>query len=623
MSGPQGTSSHPAVRYRAFEPRKVSLSPGTYRKRRDLNSAYLTSLTDENLLQNHYIEAGIGEYGHLRTTFGGAGGKDDDGADRHWGWETPGGQLRGHFLGHWMSAIAREVASTENAGLRYRLDTVVSELARCQEENGGEWVFSIPTKYLDRLATGRQIWAPQYTIHKTFMGLLDAYRDAGNEQALTVADRAADWFLRWSAGFGREHFDDVLDIETGGMIEVWADLYDFTGDRKYLTLLDRYDRRRLFDPLLEGIDVLTNMHANTTIPEVLGAARAYEVTGDDRWRAIVLAYWKQAVTDRGTFCTGGQTAGEIWTPPFEFAARRGDKNQEHCTVYNMMRLAEVLFRWTGKAEYLDYYERNAINGILAQQNPETGMVAYFLPLAGGLQKHWGSPTYDFWCCHGSLVQAHTRHNEGVYFTDGDREVLVARFVDSVLSTTIAGVPVEISMRLTDTAAAAAPDANAARAGSRHRPQSWGVQLRITAPEPVEAVVRVRIPAWIADDPVVTLDGRAVSAAADGYLSLQGPWVDSTVAITLPTAVHTVAIPDEPGTVAFMNGPVVLAGECDFETTLVGDDPAALLVPDNERQWGEWLQGFRTVGQDRAIRFRPLNEIVDQRYCVYFPTVQVD
>ena len=131
------------------------------------------------------------------------------------------------------------------------------------------------------------------------------------------------------------------------------------------------------------------MHANTTIPEVLGAARAYEVTGDDRWRGIVEAYWDWAVTRRGTFCTGGQTSGEIWTPPFAFASRRGEKTQEHCTVYNMIRLADVLFRWSGEVAYLDYIERNLYNGILAQQHPETGMVAYFLPLEGGARQGLG------------------------------------------------------------------------------------------------------------------------------------------------------------------------------------------------------------------------------------------
>jgi len=59
------------------------------------------------------------------------------------------------------------------------------------------------------------------------------------------------------------------------------------------------------------------------------------------------------------------------------SSRLGPLNQEHCTVYNMMRLAEYLLRWTGKAEYADYYEMNLINGILAQQHPSNGMISYY------------------------------------------------------------------------------------------------------------------------------------------------------------------------------------------------------------------------------------------------------
>ena len=151
------------------------------------------------------------------------------------------------------------------------------------------------------------------------------------------------------------------------------------------------------------------------------------------------AYWRCAVTDRGAFCTGGQTTGEIWTPPFAFAARLGDKNQEHCTVYNMMRLADYLLRWTGDVTYADYIERNLYNGILAQQHPETGMVAYFLPLQAGSRKLWGSPTNDFWCCHGSLVQAHTVHNAYVYYEDGG-DLVVCQYVPSEAQWERDGVP---------------------------------------------------------------------------------------------------------------------------------------------------------------------------------------
>ena len=208
------------------------------------------------------------------------------------------------------------------------------------------------------------------------------------------------------------------------MLEIWAQLYDITKDNMYLTLIERYDRHRLFDPLLAGEDVLTNMHANTTIPEIIGCAAVYEATKITRYRDIVLAYWKCAVTDRGYFVTGGQTNGEIWTPKHRQASRLGERNQEHCSVYNMIRLANILFTWTGDVSYLDYIEKNLYNGILAQaywkedlpngqisSYPSEGLLTYFLPMRAGSRKGWASKTQDFFCCHGSVVQANAAHNQ--------------------------------------------------------------------------------------------------------------------------------------------------------------------------------------------------------------------
>ena len=39
-------------------------------------------------------------------------------------------------------------------------------------------------KYLFRIAEGKRVWAPHYTLHKVFMGLVDMYLYAGNEKAL-------------------------------------------------------------------------------------------------------------------------------------------------------------------------------------------------------------------------------------------------------------------------------------------------------------------------------------------------------------------------------------------------------------------------------------------------------
>jgi hypothetical protein len=66
--------------------------------------------------------------------------------------------------------------------------------------------------------------------------------------------------------------------------------------------------------------------------------------------------------------------------------------------YVMSLSNDNLLRWTGDVSYADYIERNLYNGALAQQNPENGMVAYFLPLRAGARKEWGTPTDDFWCC---------------------------------------------------------------------------------------------------------------------------------------------------------------------------------------------------------------------------------
>ncbi|MDD3409900.1 MAG: glycoside hydrolase family 127 protein, partial [Eubacteriales bacterium] len=320
------------------------------------------------------------------------------------GWESACCQLKGHFLGHYLSACAMAWAYHADAALRGRGEEIVSRLRSCQIENGDGWCFSVPEAYLSWLERGKTVWAPQYTVHKTLMGLLDMAVLADCKQALEVAEEAAEWFLRWIHGKTRAQADDILDVETGGMLEAWVELYALTRDEHYLPLIEFYRRPRIFDALER--DPLTMMHANTTIPEALGYARAYEVLGDEKDLDTVKAYWRVAMDERGAFVTGGQTYNEVWTPMHQQAAYLGRDNQEHCVMYNLLRLADFLWRHTGEARYLDYMERAYVNGILAQQHPDTGMVAYYLPMTTGAKAKWGRKTEDFWCCLGTLVQIH-------------------------------------------------------------------------------------------------------------------------------------------------------------------------------------------------------------------------
>jgi DUF1680 family protein len=584
--------------FRPLAPKQVKLLPSPFLHRFNLNRRYVLDLRNDNLLQNYYMEAGLW------------GPRDRAGLDGcHGGWEIPTCQLRGHFLGHWLSAVARLYAATGDGEAKAKGDAVVAELARCQAENGGEWAGPIPTTYLDWIARGKRVWAPHYTLHKPLMGLFEMYDLTGNQQALDVLVKWANWFHRWTSQFNRHQLDDILDVETGGMLEVWANLYAVTGDPCHLELMQRYDRPRLFGPMVEGVDVLTNMHANTTIPEVHGAARAWEVTGDARWRAIVDAYWQSAVTGRGSYATGSQTCGEIWTPPGELSARLGDKNQEHCVVYNMMRLADYLIRWTGDVTYADYWERNLYNGILAQQHPDTGMIAYFLPLEGGAVKLWGSPTEDFWCCHGTLVQAHAIHNQGIYFEDA-AGLVVAQYVPTEAAWQWQGQDVKVTQT------------SDPQHGASRRPRSWAIDIKIECAQPTEFTLKLRIPWWIEGAAEITINGAAQPVAPGGsrFETLQRTWHQDTIRLVLPKSLTAVPLPDDPQTVAFMDGPVVLAGLIDEERALNGDQlqVSAILTPDNEREWTTWQQSYRTRGQPHNFRLIPLHEVREQRYTVYFP-----
>lgn len=598
-------------------------------KERD-NRNYLMELQSAALLQNFYNEAGMNQnYGSKEKA--------------HGGWEDPTCQLRGHFLGHYLSAVAVRYHETGDEELLAKGNAIVHELHLCQIENGGQWAASIPEKYIYWIARGKQVWAPHYTIHKTFLGLNDMYRYAGNKEALEVSINFSKWFYDFVKDKSREQMDQILDFETGGMLEIWADLYEFTKDEMYLTLIDKYDRHRLFDPLLEGVDVLTNMHANTTIPEAIGCAKIYEVTGMSRYKDIALAYWKLAVNKRGYSVTGGQTCGEIWTPPHSLNNRLGTKNQEHCTVYNMIRLADYIYRWTADKDCLDYIEQNLYNGIMSQgyfrgghangeegEYPEEGLITYFQPLRAGSRKAWASKLNDFFCCHGSLVQANSAHNRYLYYQE-DKDIYVGIYADSKANLKINDTNVTI-IQYRDTLSGSFQDAstNTATQGVNanthvylHQPDMLLKVFRIKSDAEVEFGLNLRLPKWVHSEVSLTLNGEALDASEylkNGFIRLSRKWKDDELKLGLPMDVYTSALPGDEGMLAFSFGPYALAGLCSEERTLYlnGHKPEELLIHDNEREWGFWKDTFRTKYQDRGINFIPLKDVGYERYQVYFP-----
>jgi DUF1680 family protein len=568
-----------ATRLEAFPRRAVQLLDGDLKQRFDLNRCYLMSLSSDALLFNHRHEAVLAQWTRPAE---------------HTGWEDPACQLRGHFLGHWLSAAARIWAATGDEQVKAKADAIVSELAKCQEQNGTGWAGSIPEKYLEKVVRKQPVWAPHYTLHKTLMGLWEMFEYAQNAQALDVLVRFADWFHRWTKPFTREQMNDILDYETGGMLEVWANLYTHTGEAKHRELVERYDRPRLFDPVARGEDVLSNRHANTMIPEICGTARAAEALaaqgGDDqRFRKIALAFWDAVVPSR-MYATGGHTAGEMWSKPNELAGTLVANNQELCTVYNMMWLTKYLLRWTGEVKYADYYERNLLNGILSGQHPETGMFTYYHAFNTGGVKKWGSRTQDFWCCYGTGVQAFAELPNGIYFHDDD--TLVANLL----------APSRVEWNgLTATQTTAFPAKNSAR-------------IEIGGGTRGEKTIRLHVPWWTTPKASVRVNGTPQPALApSSWCDLKRAWqAGDAIELDFPMALHAVPMPDDANLVAPMYGPLVLAGLVEQDVAVKGD-------PQDPSTWIEQTGAlrFRTKGQPKDFDLIPMKDVVAQKFGVYF------
>jgi DUF1680 family protein len=599
--------------------KNVRVTGGVFRERMNTDKNYLKELDSQCLLQNFYLEAGIIMPGLQMVP-------DPTKANLHWGWEAPVCQLRGHFLGHFLSAASAFVATDNDTDLKVKVDHIVSELARCQELNGGEWVGSIPEKYMNRLSRPEYIWSPQYTMHKTVMGLVDTYRFTGNKQALDVVNKLADWFIRW--------IDDMKDTdpqiaykgEQGGMLEQWTELYSITSDDKYLKLIDAYKDHQIYKRLEGEGDVLSDDHANASIPVSHGSARLYEVLDDAErksyYRRITERFWEDAVDNRGMLATTGANAGEFWIPPKQMGRYIGDNDQEFCTVYNMVRLADYLFRWTGDTKYADYIESAIYNGFLAQQNMHTGMPTYFLPLKAGSKKKWGSKRNDFWCCHGTMVQAQTLYPELIYFKDDEsRCITVSQYIPSETEVELGNDTVIISQTTDMMSYNNQVFFDDHCGGEKTR---WSLKFDVKCKGSEGFDIRFRILAWSASAPKVAIQNSdsAEVLIENGYILISNAMCeDLIINILFDAKVTPVPLPDMPDVCALADGPVILAGltDADRGITYEGEIENSLFArTEHTYSTYVWRQNcYTTVGQAVNFELIPLYDVTDETYTVYF------
>ncbi|XP_057798241.1 uncharacterized protein LOC131014325 [Salvia miltiorrhiza] len=479
------------------------------------------------------------------------------------GWEAPNVELRGHFVGHYLSASAQMWASTHNGDLQEKMSSVVSALSDCQNKIGTGYLSGFPSELFDRFETLQEVWAPYYTIHKILTGLLDQYTMADSARALEMMKWMVDYFYNRVQNVIKEYTIErhwlSLNEETGGMNDILYRLYSITGDKKHLALAHLFDKPCFLGLLAMKADDISGFHANTHIPIVVGSQRRYEITGDPLYKEIG-TYFMNIVNSSHSYVTGGTSVDEFWSDPKRLASTLKTENQESCTTYNMLKVSRHLFTWTKNIVYADYYERALTNGVLGiQRGTDPGVMIYMYPLHPGGSKArsyhgWGTKFDSFWCCYGTGIESFSKLGDSIYFEEEGEEkgLYIIQYIPSTLHWRSGQVV--LSQRVDPVV-------------------SWDQRLQVTVAissktqaEVTPSTLKLRIPTWAYSAcSEASLNGQNLSVPAPGnFLSISKSWIlGDKIELRLPLSLRSEAIqddrPDHASLQAFLYGPYVLAG----------------------------------------------------------------
>jgi len=591
-----------------FDLKQVRLLDGKFKEAMERDKAYLLQLEPDRFLHNFRVTAGLPSE-----------------VEPYGGWEVPDCELRGHTMGHYLSACALMFASTGEAIFKERVDYIVAELAKCQEAMPSQgynegFLSAYPEELFDRVDRRRWVWAPYYTLHKILAGFVDAYQHCDNALALEVLEKMADWLYERTSKLDPEQMQISLTNEPGGITESFANLYGITGNPKHLELLERFYHEDVMDPLANGEDVMDRLHANTQIPKAIGAARQYEVANDESSRKIAEFFWERVALAR-SYAIGGNSDDELFFPVDRFAYHLTPMSTETCNTHNMLKLTRHLFSWEPSAKTMDFYERGLFNHILGSQDPETGMMTYFVSHKPGHVKIYNDPEDAFWCCTGTGMENHAKYGDTIYYHDED-SLYVNLFIASALNWEEKGVQVRQETTF---------------------PESDSTTLILSCDAPMKLALKIRFPSW-ANRVEISMNGetQAIAAEPGSYIKVDRTWQDGDViAVRFPMSLHIETLPGESDILALLYGPVVLVGALGTENmpevyraemhpreSTVNDWPTPD-VPALQGSNGAILAGIKPVegealtfttegiGLPEDLKLIPFSQLHHQRYTIYW------
>jgi DUF1680 family protein len=564
----------------------VRLLDGPMKRQFDENHDRFLNLDDDQMLKVFRQVAGLPAPGEDMGGWYDLTGFSLEGNDFH-------GFIAGHSFGQYVSGLARSYAVTGSEATRAKINRLV--------KGYGETLDAKAKFFIDyRL--------PAYTYDKLSCGLIDAHEFAHDPMAMDIHEkltRAIVAYLPEKALSRAEqrsqpHKDTTYTWdETYTLPENLFLAYQRSGKSFYRDMAKQFlEDDTYFDPLSEGHNVLPFEHAYSHVNAFSSAMQAYITLGSEKHLRAAKNGFEMLVRTQ-SFATGGWGPNEGFGEPG--TGQLGSSlTQTHasfetpCGAYGHFKIARYLLRVTKDSRYGDSMERVLYNTILgAWPIQADGTSFYYSDYATT-----GNKVYykDKWpCCSGTFPQLTADYHISTYLRSGDG-VYVNLFTPS-------------SVQWND-----GSGSYGLKQETKY-PFDNKIQIQVSGSQAKDYTLYVRIPAWAAPNPVLSVNGKRVSDPVEPgtFASIRRTWKDGDrVELELPMPLRLEPVDaNHQNSVALVQGPLVLFAVADSQPTF--DANALLQAKPANHATGDWLAN--SIGGTH-VTMRPFMNIDKETYSTY-------
>lgn len=588
----QTAASVGSSRLEAFDYLGVRLRPGRWQRQFQAGRDFYFGISNDDILHGFRAAAGRPAPG---KPLGGWCGRDSS-----------------SIFGQWLSGMARIYRATGDTAIRDKALELFTEYAKTIRPDGDARM-------------------RHYPFDKLVCGLVDLQLYAGHREAGPVLERVTASAVKNFERVQLPLADPSHNQHYYGLPQEWYTLaenlyraFRLTGDPMFRRFGDEWIYHAYWGKFAATDAPLDahGVHAYSHVNSFSSAAMAYDVTGDEKYLAVLrnaCEYLRRCQC----YATGGYGPNERFMAPDGSLGRaletRSDTCETSCGSWAGFKMSRYLLRFTGEARYGDWIERLLYNGVGAALPITAGGRNFYYSdyRVGGGMKVYNWDTYT--CCSGSYIQNIADYHNLIYFKGAE-----ALYVNLYL-------PSEVIWK--------SPSGEVRVVQETRYPDADTVTFTISARAPARFALRFRVPAWTREMSVkVNGADTAIDATPGSWTVVSRTWVDGDrIDLRIPLTLRMEPVDRQhPDRVAVMRGPVVFVLEGsyhdpNFRLPMQDEELETWLVPEaGTLPRGVWAVGtpesdFPTIlrvelpdKKPVRLRLRPFYEIGENYpYFMYF------